>query len=145
VRLLQVFDYQLAAARTVKGENQDAVWTEQPAEAARDARRELAAVNGLTAKSAGYCSIGGDQRHIRSQTKPFEQRHGVSHTATGSDSHCYASLLRGQERLGVARTDRLPEGREQRAVHVDGQEANGRVHSSSVPGACIGANRLRWG
>jgi len=102
VRLLQILNYQLAAARTVKGENQNPEWSEQPAEPARDARWELAAVNGLAAESAGYCSIGRDERHIRSQTQSFEQRHGVGHAPAGGDGHRDARLLRGPQRLGVA-------------------------------------------
>jgi len=94
--------------------------------AARRARArcemELAAVNGLAAESAGYCSIGRDERHIRSQTQSFEQRHGVGHApavamATVMPACCAARsawALRGliacAKVATVCRPYRLPPG-----------------------------------
>ena len=146
MRLFQVFQNQFAAPGTVKCEDHCAKRPKQAAQASRHAGFHVAAVDGLAAQRADHCTIGRDEGRIRSQAQPFEQRRGVGGAPAGGDGHRDAGLLRGLERLGVARADALREGRQQGAVHVDRHQANGRVHVPSVPAPATpgcGQTRLR--
>ena len=67
----------------------------------------MATVDGLAAKCTEHCTIGRDERRIRSQTQAFEQRSRVSRAAPRSDSHRDARCLRGTKRLRVALADFL--------------------------------------
>ncbi len=132
MRLLKVFENQLAAPGTVKSENDDSEWAEHAAKPARHARLHMAAVDDVATQRREHCTIGRDERRIRSQAKVREQRRGVGRAAAGGDGHRDSRLLRGPQRPRIALADGLRKRRQKSAIHVDCDEARGRVHRFSV-------------
>ena len=119
----------------VEGEDECSEGPQQAADAARHASFEVGAIDRVAAEGPGHCSIGRDEGHIRSEAEAFEEGSGVGGAAAGGDGHGNAGLLRRPEGFCVAGADGLAEGGQQGAVHVDGHQAHGGMHGSSVPGA----------
>ena len=84
-----------AASRPVEGKYQRSKGPEEPAQSARNPRLQVAPVHRLAAQGSDHCSIGRDERRIRSQAQAFEQRRSISHAAAGGDGHNDSGLLRG--------------------------------------------------
>jgi hypothetical protein len=103
----------------------------------------VAAVDGLASKRTEHCTIGRDERRIRSQTQALQQRNRESRAAARRNSHSYARCLRGPKRLRIALTDFLRVRRQERAVNVNRDEPDRRVHGFSVPGALEGGRNPR--
>jgi hypothetical protein len=139
MRHFHIFKHQLAAAWAVKGKHYSAEFA-QRAEAAGYTSRQLTAVDGVATQSANHCTIGRDEGRIRSETEAFKERDGVVGAAAGGDDDRDSRMLRGFEGAGCPIADLLREGRQERAVHIDGDQANGRVHRLSVPSE--GDNRI---
>ena len=112
VGLFHVFKDQFCAAGAVEGEDHCAEGPEQSAKAAGDARFHVAAVDELAAEGSNHCTIGRDERRIRSQAEAFKQRNRVGNAAAGGDGDGDSGLLGGLERLRIARADCLSERRE---------------------------------
>src|SRR5208337_4629793 len=110
----------------------------------RDARIHVAAVDGLASKRTEHCTIGRDERRIRSQAQALQQGNRVSRAAACRDGHRDARCLRGAERSRVALTDYLRLSRQERAVHVNRDEADWGAdrsgHDFSVRATCGGAD-----
>jgi hypothetical protein len=99
----------------------------------------VATVDELAVESSYHCTIGRKQGCIRSQAEAFKKGQRVGHAAASGDGDGNAGLLRHSERLAVTPAHgllvvRKQGAREQGSVHVDGYQANGRVHISSVAG-----------
>ena len=133
--LFEVFEDEFAASDVVKGEDQCSEGPEQAADAARYAGFEVGTIDGVAAEGPGHCSIGRDKGHVRSETEAFEKGSGIGGAATSGDGDGNAGFLGCTESFRVAGADGLAEGGQKGAVHVNGHQAHGGMHGSSVPGA----------
>jgi hypothetical protein len=134
VRLFEVFEDELAGSDVVEGEDESAVGPEETADAAGYASFEVRAIDGVAAEGSGYCTIGRNEGHIRSEAEALEERGGVGGAAAGGDGDGDAGVLRVTQGFSVAGTDGLAERGQESAVDVDGHQAHGGMHGSSVPG-----------
>ena len=141
MRLLQIFQHQLGASWPVEGEHHSAKWPQQPAEPSRNPRLHMATVDQLAIERSYHCTIGRNQRRIRSQAEPLQQRHRIRHAPACGDGNSHTGLLRRPQRLRIAPAYRLLVVRQQRAIHVNRYQPNGRVHVPSVPGALRAARK----
>src|ERR1019366_7987987 len=130
----QLFQHQLAAAYLVKGKHHHSKGTEQPTETASHARLHLGTIDPFTAQCPGHCTIGRQQRRIRSEPQPFQQRGRIGGPPARGNGHRNSCILCRLEGSRRARAHLLRKRGQQGSIHVDSHEANGRVHTSSVPG-----------
>src|SRR6185503_11204264 len=152
VRLLKILKDQFSTANHIKGEYRCSKRPQQSAQFAGDARLKVRSIDRIAPQGSCHCSIGRDERHIRSESEAFEQGSGVSSLAARSNGDRNSGALCGPEGLSVSGANGLAEGRQQGAVHVDRHKANGGMHVSSLivsssvmwfPPCRMGL-RLRW-
>ena len=94
----------------------------------------MTAIDCLATQSSGHCTIGRNQRRVRSEAHAFQQRRSIGHAASGGDCQGYSRVLGGFERRNCARADLPGKARQQGSVHVDCYQAKGRMHRFSLPG-----------
>src|SRR5271166_1690864 len=137
IKMLVVFANDAAHAFTVEGQDRMAAeFPHVPAELERGAFWQQVLVKHFTARRAGHCAVGADEPQVEAQRLRDWERELVSAACPQDDLN--AGLMGTTQGIQVGRGD-LDFGVQERAIDIDGDEANGARHPIILSVARIGS------
>ena len=86
---------------------------------------EVSEVDAFAGDAARHCTIGRNERGIRSEADVVDERSGEGLASSGGDGDGDSGLLGGEQCAPIAVADGGGKVGQEGAVHIDGDEADG--------------------